>query len=141
MALNRSSKFGAEEGLFASKEENSAKEEPVVISKQNVVDTTVKTYKKKKEEIKPTKKRIHTKSRTYTIDDELYAQLNACVQILRDNDVKNEENGSLISESAFIRKAIRTEIQRLKEVNGPEFEQQIQTLLHTPVITNRGIKY
>lgn len=135
MALNKSSKFNAEDGLFT-------KDAQSVIETSGVELTLpeAKVFKKHRENVKPKKPIIGTKSRTYTIDDNLYAIMNAVVKVLRDNDVKNEENGSLITESAFIRKAIRTEIDRLYAVNGPDFEQKIKELAF-PKTEETSIKY
>lgn len=139
MALNKTSKFNVEDGLFS--EGTTVELSPDLQEAEiRLPKTEAKTYIKQKEEKKPKKPAINTKSRTYTIDDNLYAIMSAVVKVLRDNDVKNEENGCLITESAFIRRAIRTEIDRLYAVNGPSFEQKIKELAF-PKTEETSIKY
>lgn len=147
MALNRSSKFEVSD-LFANSEQqtqdnnekaddntvktinNKQKTDDNSLLPNDIMSDEIKTYKKTEEEKKPVKKKIYTKSRTYTIDDYTYYLMKATVKVLRDNDVRNEENGSLITESAFIRKAVRTEIERVTALNGQGFIDKVQKIMN-----------
>ena len=168
MALNRSSKFNIDDGLFKEntpvekvdtktnnketllheKKEN-LKEEKDTNSKKRLKDVSpikldtpnLRVYKKEEKKEKPIKPRINTKSKTYTIDDDLYNLMAATVKLLRENNVRNEENGSLISESAFIRKAIRLELNRLFDANGEEFKKQAEEYIKIKETKPVEIKY
>lgn len=145
MALNRTSKFTVDD-LFNTENNDIKKTD---ISNEAVSDdhsekipsnTEIHTFKKEKSIDKPAKKIIGTKSRTYTIDDYTYYLLKATVKVLRDNDVRNEENDSLITESAFIRKAIRTELERVNSLNGASFLEKVRRVMESDSIDG-SIKY
>lgn len=72
-------------------------------------------------------------NKTYTIDQGTYDLMNALVRFLRDSKVKDEETGYLINESAFIRRAIRTEMDRVFDSNDEEFSDSVRQYLAKPL--------
>lgn len=72
-------------------------------------------------------------NRTYTIDQGTYDLMSALVRFMRDSKVKDEETGYLINESAFIRRAIRTEMDRVFDSNDEDFSESVRQYLDKPL--------
>lgn len=72
-------------------------------------------------------------NRTYTIDQGTYDLMSALVRFMRDSKVKDEETGYLINESAFIRRAIRTEMDRVFDSNDEDFSDSVRQYLDKPL--------
>ena len=72
-------------------------------------------------------------NRTYTIDQGTYDLMSALVRFMRDSKVKDEETGYLINESSFIRRAIRTEMDRVFDSNDEAFSDSVRKYLDKPL--------
>ncbi len=103
------------------------KAEPVKRSKKKLSATAIMPRKV------PKKASESVINRTYTIDQGTYDLMSALVRFMRDSKVKDEETGYLINESAFIRRAIRTEMDRVFDSNDEDFSDSVRQYLDKPL--------
>ena len=103
------------------------KAEPVKRAKKKLSATAIMPRKV------PKKASESVINRTYTIDQGTYDLMSALVRFMRDSKVKDEETGYLINESAFIRRAIRTEMDRVFDSNDEDFSDSVRQYLDKPL--------
>ena len=104
-----------------------AKAEPLKRTKKKLSATAIMPRKV------PKKASESVINRTYTIDQGTYDLMSALVRFMRDSKVKDEETGYLINESAFIRRAIRTEMDRVFDSNDEDFSESVRQYLDKPL--------
>lgn len=103
------------------------KDEPLKRAKKKLSATAIMPRKV------PKKASESVINRTYTIDQGTYDLMSALVRFMRDSKVKDEETGYLINESAFIRRAIRTEMDRVFDSNDEDFSDSVRQYLDKPL--------